>query len=99
MALLEKYEEKWYRNAIAAFKVYWVEMVKRAESFDAFVKGIAFVTGLDEATVRASLPATHWKEFQAIAERYLPKALAKIEAAFRARKWSTKYKAVWTRRA
>jgi len=90
-------EQKWYKNAIAGFKVAWVSMVKRAESFDAFVKGIALITGLPESTVRASLPATHWKEFQANADKYLPKAIEKIEAAFRARKWSSKYKAAFSR--
>jgi len=96
---LEVYEEKWYRNAIAGFKVAWVNMVKKAESFEAFIKGIAFVTGLPEATVRASLPAVHWKEFQAKAEQYLEVALRKIEAAFRARKWSSKYKAAFQKTA
>jgi len=97
--LLRLAEEKWYRNAIAAFKAAWVTMVKKAESFDAFVKGIATITGLPESTVRASLPAVHWKEFQANAEKYLPKALEKIEAAFRARKWSTKYVEAFKRTA
>jgi len=88
-------EDKWYRKAIAGFKKNWVRMVQKAESFDAFVRGISAVTGIPEATVRASLPATNWKDFQANAEKYLSIALSKIEAAYRARKWSTKYKAAF----
>jgi len=85
-------EEKWFRKAIAGFKEVWSSAVKAAESFDAFVKGISAITGIPEATVRASLPAKHWQEFQREADKYLPKAVAKIEAAYRARKWSTKYR-------
>lgn len=55
-------------------------MVKTADSFDAFVKGISAVTGIPEGTVRASLPAVSWSEFQRDAEKYLPKAVAKIES-------------------
>jgi len=85
-------EEKWYRKAIAGFRKNWVPMVKKAESFDAFVKGISAVTGIPEATVRSSLPAVNWKEFQANAEKYLDIAISKIEAAYRSHKWSLKYK-------
>jgi len=89
---LELAEEKWFRKAIAGFKEVWPAAVRAAESFDAFVKGISAITGIPEATVRASLPAKNWQEFQRNADKYLPKAVAKIEAAYRARKWSTKYK-------
>jgi len=64
----------------------------RAESLDAFVRGISAVTGIPEATVRASLPAKAWVEFQREPERYLPIAVAKIESAYRAKKWSRKYR-------
>lgn len=89
---LDAIQEKWYRKAIAGFKKNWLTMVKKAETFDAFVKGISAVTGIPEATVRASLPAVNYKEFQANAERYLDIALAKIEAAYRAGKWKVKYR-------
>jgi len=65
---------------------------KWAESLDAFVKGISAVTGIPEGTVRASLPAKNWAAFQAEAEKYLPIAISKIEAAYRNKKWSRKYK-------
>ena len=93
---LHLYEEKWFRKAIAGFRKAWVQMVKKADSFEAFVKGIAAVTGLPEATVRASIPAQNWKEFQANADKYLEIAIRKIEAAFRAHKWSEKYKAAFS---
>jgi len=96
---LELAEQKWYKNAIAAIKAVWVQMVSAAESFDNFVKGIAFVTGLSEAEIRASLPAVHWREFQAKASQYLPKIIEKIERAYRTKKWSRKYRAAWTKKA
>ena len=92
---LSAIEEKWYRKAIAGFKKNWVTMVKKSESFDAFVRGISAVTGIPEATVRASLPAVNYKEFQANAEKYLDIALSKLEAAYRNHKWSIKYKSAF----
>jgi len=89
---LDLLEEKWYRKAIAGFRKNWLRMVKRAESFDAFVKGISSVTGIPESTVRASIPAQNWKNFQANAEKYLEIAIRKIEAAHAAGKWKTKYR-------
>jgi len=89
---LDAIQEKWYRKAIAGFKANWVRMVKAAESLDAFVKGISAVTGIPESTVRASLPAKNWADFQANAEKYLPIALSKIEAAYRTGKWKVKYR-------
>jgi len=95
MAVIEVKEEKWFRKATEGFKRLWVPMVSAAESFDAVVRGISAVTGIPEATVRASLPAVEWSRFQKEAEKYLPIALAKIEAAYRAKKWSRKYKKVF----
>jgi len=92
MAIIDMKEEKWYRKAIAGFKEAWVAMVKKAESLDAFVKGISAVTGIPEATVRASIPAKNWADFQANADKYLSIAIEKIEAAYRSKKWSTHYK-------
>jgi len=92
---LDAIQEKWYRKAIAGFRKNWVRMVQKAESFDAFVNGIAAVTGIPAATVRASLPAQNWKEFQANASKYLPIAISKIEAAYRAGKWKVKYRAAF----
>jgi len=89
---LDAIEEKWYKKAIAGFRANWARMVKAAESFDAFVKGISAVTGIPEGTVRASLPAKNWAAFQAEADKYLPIALAKLEAAHRTGKWKIKYR-------
>jgi len=89
---LDAIQEKWYRKAIAGFKENWVPMVKKSESLDAFVRGISAVTGIPEGTVRAALPTKNWAEFQANAEKYLPIALSKIEAAYRAGKWKVKYR-------
>jgi len=92
---LEVYEEKWIRKLRAA-RPKWIAMVKRAESLDAYVKGIAAVTGLPESTIRASFPARNWAEFQANAERYVDIWISKIEAAYRLKKWSTNYKAAFS---
>ena len=93
---LDAYEEKWYRKAMAGFRAVWVPMVKAAESLEAFCAGISAVTGIPAATVRASLPAKNWAAFQAEAEKYLPIAISKIEAAHRTKKWSRKYRAAFT---
>ncbi|HDN18292.1 MAG TPA: hypothetical protein ENF41_04445 [Candidatus Bathyarchaeota archaeon] len=96
---LELYEEKWFRNAVSAIRSVWAQMVKRSESFDAFVKGIAFVTGLPEAEIRASLPAKNWQKFQAEADKYVSLIIEKLEKAHREKKWARKYRAAWTKRA
>jgi len=92
---LDMIQEKWFRKAMAGFKRNWVAMVQKAESFEAFVNGISAVTGIPAATVRASLPAQNYKEFQANADKYLSIALAKLEAAYRAGKWKVKYRAAF----
>lgn len=85
-------EDKWFRKAMAGFRERWAAGVKAAESLSAFCEGISAVTGIPAATVAASLPAKNWAAFQAEAEKYLPIAVAKIEAAHRAGKWSAHYK-------
>lgn len=92
MTVLEVKEEKWFKKAMQGFERNWVSMVKKSESFDAFVKGISAVTGIPESVIRNSLPATNWADFQKEAEKYLPIAKSKIEAAYRAKKWSIKYR-------
>jgi len=86
MSILDAKHEKWFRKTVAGFRKAWVSMVSSAESFDAFCEGIAAVTGIPKGTVAASMPATNYKEFQANAAKYLPLAVAKIEAAYRAGK-------------
>lgn len=90
MSLLEIYQEKWYRKVSSA-RDKWLRMIKSAESFEAFVKGVAAVTGLSESEVAASIPAKNWKEFQANAEKYVDVWLKKIEEAYRAKKWARNY--------
>jgi len=88
-------EDKWYRKAIAGFRDQWARMVAASSSLDAFCEGISAVTGIPAATIRSSLPAKNFADFQANASKYLPLAVAKIEAAHRAGKWKTKYLAAW----
>lgn len=95
MAILDRIADKWYRKAIAGFKARWASQVKSATSFDSFCEGISAVTGIPAATIRGSLPAKNYADFQAHAEDYLPIAIAKIEAAHRTGKWKAKYLAAW----
>jgi hypothetical protein len=83
-------EEKWARRVRAA-RAKWLEMVKKADSLDAYVKGIAEFTGLPESVIRASFPARNWAEFQANAEKYVDIWISRVEAAARAKKWSAGY--------
>lgn len=92
MAYLESIEEKWYRKTIAAFREKWAQMVASADSFTAFCEGISAATGIPANVIASSLPAKNYKEFQANASRYLERAVSKIEAAYRAKKWSVKYR-------
>jgi len=91
VSLIDIAEEKWIRKLRAA-KPKWLAMVKKAESLEAYCKGIAAITGLPESTIRASFPARNWAEFQANAEKYVELWIGKIENAYRQRKWSTNYK-------
>lgn len=93
---LEAMEAKWYRKAMAGFRENWARMVRMSESLEAFCEGISAVTGIPAATVRGSLPAKNWAAFQAEADKYLPIAIAKIEAAHRTGKWRTKYRAAFS---
>jgi hypothetical protein len=83
-------EEKWARK-VRASRAKWLEMVKKADSLDAYVKGIAEFTGLPENVIRASFPARNWAEFQANAEKFVDIWINRVEAAARAKKWSSAY--------
>jgi hypothetical protein len=83
-------EEKWARK-VRASRSKWLEMVRKADSLDAYVKGVAEFTGLPESVIRASFPARNWAEFQANAEKFVDLWISRVEASARARKWSTGY--------
>ncbi len=89
-ALIHVYQEKWFRHTMRA-KSKWLAMVKKAESFDAYVKGIASVTGLPEDVIRASFPAKNWADFQANADKYVEIWMRKIQEAHAKRKWAENY--------
>lgn len=90
MALIDDIEDKWYTKAKAGFEEVWEDAVKG--SYGNFVTGIATVTGLSEATIKGSLPAKNFDEFQKDPGKYKDIAIAKIEAAYKEKKWSKKYK-------
>ena len=85
---IERKEEKWYRNAIARVKKFWVDAVKSSDSLEAFINKIARVAGVSPETVRSSIAAKNWADFQAHAEEYLDDVIAGIEEAYRQKKWS-----------
>lgn len=93
MAIIDVIEEKWYTKAKAGFEEVWVDAVKG--SYDDFVTGIATITGLPEATIKGSLPAKNFEAFQKDPEKYKDIAIAKIEAAYKGKKWSKNYKAAF----
>jgi len=90
MPLIDIYEEKWFRKVTAA-REKWLRAIKSAESFEAFVRGVAAVTGLSESEVASSIPARNWKEFQANAEKYVDLFIKNIERAHAMRKWARNY--------
>ena len=95
-ARLDLAQEKLLRKVRAA-RGKWLEMVKSAGSLDAYVKGVAAVTGLPEDEVRASLPTKNWEEFQRNADKYVDIMISKVEAAIRADKWKNHYIAAFKR--
>jgi len=89
-AKLDLAQEKLIRKVRAA-RQKWVNMVKSARSLDEYVRKISQVTGLPEGTVRASLPAKNYAEFQRNADKYVDLLISNVEAAIRAGKWKEKY--------
>lgn len=89
---LDVIQDKWFRKTMAGFRKVWAQNVASAESFTAFCEGIAAATGIPAGTVAASLPAANYKEFQSQASKYLPLAIAKLEAAHRTGKWKANYR-------
>jgi len=87
---LDYYEEKWIRKC-RANKAKWLAMVKKAESLEAYIKGVARITKLPESVIRASAPVDNWTDFQAKADEFVEIWISNIEAAARAKKWSTGY--------
>ena len=90
MSRIEIAEKKWEARTLAGARK-WAEMVRAAESLDAFVKGVAAFTGLSESEVRSALPTKHWADFQASPEKYLPMFLDGVKRAASTRKWSRRY--------
>lgn len=90
-------EKKWAENTLAAVEV-WKDMVRRAATYDAFVKGVAAFLGVSESEVRATLPAEHYNRFRENPDVYAPIFIKKVRAAYEAKKWSEKYKYAFTKK-
>lgn len=88
---LDRAHEKWFRKTTGN-KDLWVKMVSRAESKDAYISGIARVTGLSEGAVRSSMPVKEFSKFQSNPRRFVDKFISGIKRAYEAGKWKTKYK-------
>lgn len=87
--------EKWKRKTLGR-KALWVKMIRQSESKTAFISGVADFLGLSEATVRSSMPAKAYAEFQANAERYAEKFARNVRKAAEQGKWSRKLKAAFS---
>jgi len=98
MTVLDVFEAKWFRRVKAA-KNKWIEMVKKARTLEEYCEGIAAVTGLPVAVVRASFPARNYEEFQKNAEKFVDIWINNIERAFKEHKWSENYKTAFSIRA
>jgi hypothetical protein len=98
MSLLELYHEKWFKR-VSGKRDVWVRAIKEAATLDAFVKGVATVTGLSEAEVRASIPASNYSEFQRNAEKYADVFIANIRKAYEQKKWPEHYRRAFSTRA
>lgn len=90
MATLDLAQEKLLRKVRAA-RNKWVEMVKKSDSLEAYIQGVAAVSGLSPEEVRASLPTQNWRDFQSRAEEYVDVMISKVEAAIRSNKWKNHY--------
>lgn len=84
-------EEKWERKTLKAFKEVWPSMVKKSDTYDAFVSGVSNFAGISESAVRNSIPADEYKKFQTNPEAYLDKAVRSISDAADKDKWSDGY--------
>ncbi len=95
MSLIDIAQEKWFKKTTAA-RSKWLEMVKKSESLDAFVKGVASFLGISEAEVRASIPVANWAEFQRNADKYVDKLISNVRKSYELKKWANNYKMAFT---
>lgn len=91
MPNLNDYEEKWGRKALAGIEKF-KQVAKQSSSLDAYVTGVANVTGLSEGQVRSSFPAKNYKEFQNNVDSYARVMRQNIQDAIDSGKWSQNYK-------
>jgi hypothetical protein len=94
---IEDAEPTWHKNAKAS-KDKWAKNTADPKAFDNYVKSIATILGMSEADVRASLPASNWKDFQGKTEAKKSAFESGIEEAFKEKRWSTNYKTAYTKR-
>jgi hypothetical protein len=94
---IEEAEPVWYKNTKASGDV-WANRTSTPSAFDHYVKSMAKLLGLSEAEVRASLPASNWKDFQGKASVKKTDYLTGVEDAFKEKRWSTKLKEAYTKK-
>lgn len=94
---IEDAEPVWHKNAKASSGV-WTTRVSSPEAFDNYAKSLAALLGVSEAEIKASLPASNWKDFQGKATAKKADYEAGVEDAFKQKRWSTKFKMAFTKR-
>jgi hypothetical protein len=95
---IDEVQSKWQKNAKAS-KDAWATQVSKPSAFDNYVKSIATLLGISESDVRASLPASNWKDFQTKAPAKADKFASGIDRAARDNKYKEGYKAAYMKRA
>jgi hypothetical protein len=95
---IDEVQSKWEKNAKASKDV-WAAQVSKPSAFENYVKSIATLLGLSESEVRASLPASNWRDFQTKAPAKAGKFAEGVERAAKENKYKDKYKAAYMKRA
>ncbi|MBW2675506.1 MAG: hypothetical protein JRD89_19205 [Deltaproteobacteria bacterium] len=95
---IELAKDKWVRKLKAGIPKWLVEVV-RAESYDAFVRGLSSASGIPESTIRGSIVASEWKKFQEEVSRSPEAFRRKFEAIAtpeKSEKWLRAFKTALT---
>jgi len=87
--------EKWFRKVSNA-REKWLKGVTAPETLEAYVRGVADFIGVSPETVRGSLPAKNYADFQSRASQYADKFIKGVRRAYELRKWARNYKRAFT---
>lgn len=91
MAKIDMAEKKLIRKVEAA-RSKWVENFRSSQTLDEFAKGVASYAGLDEGTVKSSLPAQNFQSAQQNAEQYVDALISNVRRAIETGKYKRNYR-------